>query len=113
LSEVGRAGVVAEHARIAGFFLSRGNWEQAMRHFLEAEEFDRAARMIADKGPEWIASGALGSLAASADALPVEAMECYHRPLPHRAEVARLRGEYHKAQAMLPRAAVLLQDHSC
>src|SRR5262249_49466192 len=110
LSEVGRAGVVAEQARLAGFFLKRGNWEQAMRHFLGAEEFDRAARMIADKGQEWIASGALGSLAASADALPVEVMECYPRALTYRAEVARLRGEYDKAQAMLRRAAVLLQN---
>src|SRR5262249_41806872 len=38
------------------------------------------------------------------------AMECYPRALTHRAEVARLRGEYDKAQAMLRRAAVLLQD---
>src|SRR5262249_35370911 len=49
-------------------------------------------------------------LAVSADALPVEVMECYPRALTHRAEVARLRGEYDKAQAMLRRAAVLLQD---
>src|SRR5262245_54685110 len=109
LSEVGRAGVVAEHARIAGFFMSRGNWEQAMRHFLGAEEFDRAARMIADKGQEWIASGALGSLAASADKLPAEVMERYPRALTHRAEVARLHGEYDTAQGMLRRATVLLQ----
>ncbi len=110
LSEIGRAGIVAEQARIAVFFLSRGNWEQAMRHFLEAEEFDRAASMIAEKGQEWIASGALGSLAASADALPVEAIERYPRALTHRAEVARLRGEYDKAKAMFRRAAVLLQE---
>src|SRR5215510_2570594 len=110
LSEVGRAGVVAEHKRIANFFLNRGNWEQAIRHFLEAEEFDCAARMIADKGQEWITSGALGSLATSADALPVEAIERHPRALTYRAEVARLRGEYDKAQAMLRRAAVLLQD---
>ncbi len=110
LSELGRAEMVAEHTRIAAFFLNRGNWEQAMRHFLEAEEFDRAARMIADKGQEWITSGALGSLAAMADKLPAEALERYPRALTHRAEVARLRGEYDKAQAMLRRAAVLLQD---
>src|SRR5262249_36840430 len=85
-------------------------WEQAMRHFLEAEEFDRAARMIADKGQEWITSGALGSMAASADRLPVEAIERHPRALTYRAEVARLRGEYDKAQAMLRRASVLLQD---
>jgi len=112
LSEIGRAGVVAEHARIADFFQSRGNWEQAMRHFLEAEEFERAARMIADKGQEWITSGALGSLSTSADTLPVETMERYPRALTYRAEVARLRGEYDKAQAILRRAAVLLKDQA-
>jgi LuxR family transcriptional regulator, maltose regulon positive regulatory protein len=109
LSEAGRAGMVAEHARIADFFLRRENWEQAMRHYLEAEEFDLAAKVMADRGQEWIASGALGSLVASADALPVEAMERHPRALTCRAEVARLRGEYDKAQAMLRRAAVLLQ----
>jgi LuxR family maltose regulon positive regulatory protein len=110
LSDVGRAGLVAEHARIAGFFLSRENWEQAIRHFLEAEEFDLVAKVIAERGQEWITSGALGSLAASADALPVEAMERHPRALTYRAEVARLRGEYDKAQAMLRRAAILLHD---
>ncbi|MGH9936858.1 MAG: BTAD domain-containing putative transcriptional regulator [Blastocatellia bacterium] len=108
-SEIGRAGVAAEHIRIAGFFLSRGNWEQAMRHFLKADEFERGAKVIADKGQEWIASGALSSLAAAADELPVETMERYPRALAYRAEVARLRGEYDGAQAMLRRAVVLLQ----
>jgi len=114
LSEAGRAGVVAEHARLADFFLRRENWEQSMRHFLEAEEFDLAARVIADKGQEWITSGALGSLVASSDALPVEAIERHPRALTYRAEVARLRGEYDKAQAMFRRSAILLQgqgDH--
>ncbi len=110
LSEVGRAGIVAEHSRLGAFFLSRGNWEQAMRHFLEAEDFDLAAKVIADKGQEWIASGALGSLAALADALPVEALERHPRALTYRAEAARLRGEYDKAQSMLRRAAILLRD---
>lgn len=112
LSEVGRAGMVAEHARLADFFLSRGNLEQAMRHFLEADEFDGAAKVLADKGQEWVTSGAIGSLAASADALPVEAMERHPRALTYRAEVARLRGEYDKAQSMLRRASVLLQAQS-
>jgi LuxR family transcriptional regulator, maltose regulon positive regulatory protein len=110
LSEVGRAGVMAEHAQIAAFFLKRGNWEQAVRHFLEAEEFDRAAEVIADNGQEWIASGALRSLSDSTDALPAEAMERHPRALSHRAEVARLRGKYDNAQAMFRRAAILLQE---
>jgi LuxR family transcriptional regulator, maltose regulon positive regulatory protein len=109
LSELGRAGVMAENAKIAEFFLSRGNLEQAMRHFLEADEFDRAAGVMADSGQEWITSGALGSLVEAADALPVDAIERHPRALTCRAEVARLRGEYDKAQAMLRRASVLLQ----
>ncbi|HEU0183740.1 MAG TPA: tetratricopeptide repeat protein, partial [Blastocatellia bacterium] len=112
LSEVGRIGVMAQHVKIADFFLSRGNLEQAVRHLLEAEEFDRAAQVIADKGQEWIASGALGSLSASVDALPVEAMERHPRTLIHRAEVARLRGKYDKTQIMFRRAAVLLQGQN-
>ncbi|MBO0861398.1 MAG: tetratricopeptide repeat protein [Chloracidobacterium sp.] len=109
LSEAGRAGVMAEHAKIADFFLGRGNLEQAARHFLEADEFDRAAQIIADRGHEWITSGALRSLAASADALPVDAMESHPRALTYRAEVARLRGEYDKAQVMFRHSAILLQ----
>jgi LuxR family maltose regulon positive regulatory protein len=110
LSEAGRAGVMAEHARIAEFFLKRGNLEQSVSHFLQAEEFDRAAEVIAENGQEWIASGALHSLSASADTLPVEAMERHPRALTHHAEVARLRGKYDKAQAMFRRAAILLQN---
>src|SRR5262245_43861310 len=112
LSEVGRAGVLAEHAQIADFFLGRENWEQAMSHFLEADEFDCAAQVVADRGQEWITSGALGSLSASLDALTVEAMERHPRTLIHRAEVARLSGKYDKAQTMFRRAAVLLKGQN-
>src|SRR5262249_26662078 len=106
-SEIGQAGVAAERVGIADYFLGGGNWEQAMRHFLLAEEFDRAAKVIADWGQAWITSGALASLSASADEIPVKAMERYPRALTYRAEVARLRGEYDVAQALLRRAAVL------
>ncbi len=107
-SEIGQAKVAAEHLRIAEYFLGEGNSEQAMRHFLEAEEFERAARVIADFGQGWIASGALASLSVSADAIPVKAMELYPRALLYRAEVARLRGEYDSAQSLFRRAEALL-----
>ena len=45
-----------------------------------------------------------------ADVLPAEVLERHPRALTFRAEVARLRGEHDKAQAMLRRAAALLQD---
>lgn len=108
-SEIGKAGVAAEQIRIAQYFSSQGNWEQSARHFLAAEEFGETARLIAEKGQAWIASGALTSLVALADALPTEAMEQNPRVLTHRAEVARLRGEYDAAQSLLRRSIVLLR----
>lgn len=109
-SELGRLGVAAEHQRCAAYFLDQRAWEQAVRHLLAAEDFDGAAGVIAERGFEWISSGALGSLASLADSLPQAAVEAHPRALAHRAEVARLRGEYEFAHSMLRRAMSLLHD---
>ncbi|HEX7174343.1 MAG TPA: BTAD domain-containing putative transcriptional regulator [Pyrinomonadaceae bacterium] len=109
-ADAGRAGLAAEHARCAEHFLGRGQWEQAMRHLLAAEDFDRAAQTIAEHGGAWISAGALASLASFADALPAPALEKYPRALAHRAEVARLRDEYDTAQSIFHRAAALLHE---
>ncbi len=108
-SEIGRAGVAVENARIAQYFLGKGQWELALPHLLAAEEFERAAEVISKNGAAWITSGALNSLAASVDVLPGEVLEHHPRVLAHRAEVARLCGEYDTAQSMLRRAASLLR----
>jgi LuxR family maltose regulon positive regulatory protein len=107
-SELGRTGLAAEHRRYADYFLGREAWEQAMQHLLEAEDFERAAQVIAEHGRDWITSGALSSLVSSAEALPVAVLEAHPRALAHRAEVARLRGEYDAAQSHFRRAATLL-----
>lgn len=109
-SEIGRAGVATEHRRCAEYFAGRELWEAAVHHFLAAEDFDHAAKLIAERGGQWIASGALGSLAKLADAVPATALEKYPRALAHRAEVARLRGEYDGAQALFRRSITLLQQ---
>ena len=108
--ERGRAAVAAEHARLADFFLERGQWEQAVHHLLAAEDFGRAAATVAERGGAWIAAGALSSLASFADALPKDALEAHPRALAHRAEVARLRDEYDLAQSLFNRAATLLHE---
>jgi LuxR family maltose regulon positive regulatory protein len=107
-SEIGQAGVAREHLRYADYFVERKQWEQAIRHLLAAEEFTRAAVIIANKGQEWIATGAFTSLIAFVEALPDAAIEAHPRALFHRAEVARLRGEYETSQTMFRRAATLL-----
>lgn len=111
-SELGRSGLAAEHTRYADYFLARESWEQAMQHLLEAEDFERAACVIEERGGEWIASGALSSLASSAEALPRAVLEAHPRALAYQAEVARLRGEYDSAQALLRNAVTLLNERN-
>jgi len=111
-SEIGRLGVAEEHRRYAEHFLGRQSWEPAVRHLVAAGDFDQAANVISERGGDWISTGALGSLARLADSLPASALEAHPRALAHRAEVARLRGEYESAQSMFRRAATLLQQQS-
>lgn len=109
-AEIGLAGVAAEHTRCAQYFLERAAWEQAVRHLLEAEDFEHAAEIIAQHGSAWIASGKLASLASYADALPSAALEAHPRTLAHRAEVSRLRGEFDAAQNLFRRATAALRQ---
>jgi LuxR family maltose regulon positive regulatory protein len=108
--ETGRAGVAAEYGRYAEHFLAEGQSEQGVRYLLKAEEFDRAAAVMAERGGEWIATGALSSLLSFAQTLPVVALENHPRALAFQAEALRLRGEYDGAQSLLRRAAALLQE---
>ena len=108
--EIGGAGLAAEHARYADYFLERGQWEQVMHHLIAAEDFDRAAATLAERGGAWIAAGAFASLVSFTDALPPAALETHPRSLAFRAEVARLQDDFTLAQPMLRRAATLLRE---
>ncbi|HEV2705526.1 MAG TPA: BTAD domain-containing putative transcriptional regulator [Pyrinomonadaceae bacterium] len=109
-AEAGRTGVAAEHARCAEYFLGRGQWEQAMRHLLAAEDYERAAQTVAEQGATWISAGALGPLVSFADALPAHVLEAHPRALAHRAEAARLQDDFDTAQKLFRRAAALLNE---
>lgn len=109
-SEAGRAGTAAEHRRFAEDYLAHNALEQAMRHLLAAEDFERAAQIISEQGATWIETGALASLVTFAEAIPRAVLEAHPRSLAHRAEVARLRGDYETAAASFRRAANLLNE---
>jgi LuxR family transcriptional regulator, maltose regulon positive regulatory protein len=109
-AEIGLAGVASEHARCAKYFIERGALESAVRHLLEAEDFDRASEIIAQHGETWIASGKLASLASLAEALPAAALEAHPRTLAYRAEVTRLRGDFEAAQNLFRRAIAALRE---
>jgi DNA-binding SARP family transcriptional activator/Tfp pilus assembly protein PilF len=97
----------AEHTRIAEYFLEQGDLRRATRHLLAAQDFERAAALIAEKGHEW--AGPV-SLASTFDALPPDLVERFPRALIFRGELERLRCEYDIAQPLLQRAAQLMRD---
>lgn len=109
-AEVGLTGLTAEHSRLANYFLDLQAWDQAAQHMLEAEDFDRAAEIIAQHGESWIASGKLASLSLLAERLPAAALEAHPRALAYRAEVARLRGDFESAQSLFRRAIAGLRE---
>src|SRR5205814_2983155 len=109
-SEIGSTGIAVEHARCAEYFLENSAWEAAVHHLLEAEDFDRAAEIIAQYGDAWIASGKLASLSSLAEALPAKALETHPRALTYRAEVARLRGDFEAAQNLFRRGIAGLRE---
>lgn len=106
-SEIGQAGVHNERNRIAELFLKHKQWEIALPFFLEAENYERAAEVLAQHGNEWIATGAIVSLGTFAEKIPNEFLERHPRSLLHKAECARLQGESSKSSSLLNRAVKL------
>lgn len=109
-SEIGRAGVAAERNKIAEFFLENNQWVEAMPYLIEAENYESASRTIAEKGGEWIASGAFTSLGIFVESIPNEFMEKFPRALLHKAEITRLQGDLATSAGLLERVVVLLHE---
>ncbi len=107
-SEIGRSEVENERLRLADFFLSEDQWEKAVPFFLETENFDRAAIIIAERGGEWIESGAITTLDNFIAEIPMRNLAKYPLSLLHKGEISRLRGETAKASTLLNRAVELL-----
>jgi LuxR family maltose regulon positive regulatory protein len=108
-SEIGQAGIAAERNRIADELLSNSQWELALPFLLEAQNYPRAAELIAEKGSEWIAAGAFSSLDEFSRQIPEEYLDRFPRALLHRAEIARIQGDIDDSSAILNRAVDLLQ----
>src|SRR5687767_9888529 len=109
-SETGQTGVAEERNRIADYFLQNRKWEMALPYLLDANNFDRAASVIAETGGDWIAAGAFTSLGIFAERVPDENLEKFPRSLLHKAEIARLQGDIEKSSNLLRRAAKLLNE---
>lgn len=107
-SENGREKIDEERLRIADFFLEKQFWEKALPYFLEAENYERAARTIAEHGEKWLASGAITTLGIFAERIPDVFLDKFPTSLLYAAEVARLQGDAEKSSGLLKRAVKLL-----
>jgi LuxR family maltose regulon positive regulatory protein len=111
-SESGREALAKERVRIAGFFLSKQLWEQSLYYLLEAEDYERAAQVIAEHGERWLSSGAITALGTFADKIPADCLNKYPCSLLYTAEVARLQGDTEKSSSLLQRAVKLLNEQT-
>ena len=111
-SESGREALAKERVRIAGFFLSKQLWEQSLSYLLEAEDYERAAQVIAEHGERWLSSGAITALGTFADKIPADCLNKYPCSLLYMAEVARLQGDTEKSSSLLQRAVKLLNEQN-
>lgn len=109
-SEIGQSRVADERNRIAEAFLQNKQGELALPFLLDAENFERAAQVIAERGNEWIAAGAITSLGIFAEKVPIEFLERFPRSLLHKAEIARLQGETDKSSHLLHGAVKLFHE---
>ena len=73
--------VAAERVRIAEYFLGIKKWETALPYLLDAENFSRAAEIVAETGTEWIAAGAFTSLRLVTERIPGRQFGEYPRSL--------------------------------
>ncbi len=106
-SAIGRAGLETERNRIADHFFAENQWDKALPFLLQAENYKKATEIIAEKGGEWLESGAITTLDNFISEIPNDILEKFPRAFLHQAEIARLRGEIEKSSSVLNRAMKL------
>ncbi|NTU81210.1 MAG: transcriptional regulator [Chloroflexales bacterium] len=89
----------ARHLRAARFFADQQNDDEAIYHWLEAEDFAAAAAAIALAGEEALYSGRLDTVAAWIDAIPPDVLAEHPLLLVYRGDVFRMRTSFDKALA--------------
>ncbi|MEJ7622899.1 MAG: BTAD domain-containing putative transcriptional regulator [Pyrinomonadaceae bacterium] len=111
-SDIGIGEIASERNRLAEVFLTHGRWEQALPFLLDAENFERAAEIVAGHGNAWIGVGAIASLESFIARIPDDALDKYPRTLLHAAEIERLHGNIARSSGLLNRAVKLLKAGS-
>lgn len=87
-TEKGHAELARERIRIGEFFLAKQLWENALPYLLDAEDFHRAAEIIALRGEDWLVIGGIAALKTFAEKIPKEILDEFPHALIYTAEAA-------------------------
>jgi len=87
-TKVGLDGVRSLHSRAAQSYEKAGHWDQAIDHYLEAEEFPTAARLLAVHADEEFTAGRFDLLRKWLDRFPRTALNDGLAPLQERLDLA-------------------------
>ncbi|MGD2206545.1 MAG: tetratricopeptide repeat protein, partial [Anaerolineae bacterium] len=90
--------------RAAEAYADRGEWERAISRYLQLDDYEQVAEIIAQTATQIYGTGRGYTLAAWIDALPEEMLGDYPRFLVHRAKIYADQGEHAAAMALYDRA---------
>ncbi len=85
------------HTRAAEYYFQKGDQDTTIYHALQAEDFERAARLLVDYGDGLLATGRLDRLGKTLDSLPPEKLLAYPVLLKYMGDLARLRSRFQEA----------------
>ncbi len=89
--------ISALHQRAADCYFDRGVIETAVTHYIAAENYARAAHILAQHGRQFVASGRLDMLANHIASLPPDILLQYPALFVHIGDIARLHSRFDEA----------------
>jgi ATP/maltotriose-dependent transcriptional regulator MalT/DNA-binding SARP family transcriptional activator len=98
------------HGAASVFYTNEQDLGSAIYHALQADQPERAARLLAEHGRQLLKSGQLDSLAGHLEELPPELYLTYPALLQHLGDLARLKSRYQESLGWYEQAEKIWRD---
>ena len=99
------------HRRAAAFFEGRSNWERAIHHYVEAEDYMAAAALISRVSRQWVRNSRFDTFSYWVSRLPDVVLDRFPALLLQQGRVYEVRGRWDQALAWYDRAARVYSEH--
>ena len=98
------------HGRATQYYASKGDSESAIYHAFYAQQYDRAARLLAEHGADLLRAGNLDALGKHLDNLPPENLVKYPILVNFLGDLARLKSRFQESLGWYEQAESLWRD---